>query len=70
MRTGFILLTSVVIVLAVLPWARSQGVGSGDSMPGLGPLGPHPDTPLIDDTKGRSGSSHMESVGRYSITVL
>ncbi len=70
MRTGFILFTSLVIVVAVVPSTRSQGLGHRDSMQGLGPSPPSYGTPLIDDTKGRVGASHADTVGRYSIRLF
>lgn len=65
MRTSFTLLTLLVIVVAFVPWTHSQGIGH----PGLGPTRP-PEIPLIDDTKARAAISHVESVGRYSITMF
>ena len=70
MRTGFILVTSLVIVAAFVPWTRSQGSGSRDSMRGLGPSHPSFGTALIDDTKGKFSASQVESVGRYSIRMV
>ncbi len=70
MRTGLILFTALVIVVAFAPWTHSQGLGPGDSMQGLGPSPPSFKTPLIDDTKGNLGTSQVKGMGRYSITLF
>ena len=67
MRTGFILFTSLVIVVANVSWTRSQGFSGRNSMQGLGPSPPFHGMPLIDDTKGRVGTSHVDR--RYSVTL-
>jgi hypothetical protein len=69
MRRALILFTSLVIVVAVMPWVRPQGFEGRDSMQGLGPFPPFHGTALIGDTKGRFGPSHVKGMERYSITL-
>ena len=72
MKTGFILLTVLVIVVAVVSGARSQTFGPPGSMPGPGVIERRERNhlSLIDDTKVRFGPSQMDGVGRYSIATF